>query len=329
MATVSLSNNKQFSCAEDSSILDAARSQGIVLEHSCRTGRCGACKALVLSGDTQPIREEEILTAAEVDAGWILTCARAAKSDVSLAIEDLGRLADLKIQTLPTRIGRLERIAADVMKIGLRLPPSAQFDYIAGQYIDVIGKNGVRRSYSIANAHRTSDNIELHVRQVAGGEMSDYWFNHAKANDLLRFEGPLGTFCYRDKPSTHVIFLATGTGMAPVKAILEDINLTDNEGLGKKIHVYWGGRTPSDIYWAPEFSNLDLRFIPTLSKATSGWTGRQGHVQEAVLADAVDLQDAVVYACGSDKMIHSAKLLLSAHGLPDLNFYSDAFVSSK
>jgi CDP-4-dehydro-6-deoxyglucose reductase len=329
MAIVSLTNTKQFSCTADKTILDSAQTQGIVLEHSCRTGRCGACKAKVISGLTQVIKPEDSLTNEELASGYILTCARTALENVNLDIEDLGRLGSIPIKTLPSRIDNICKLAPDVIRITLRLPPNNNFEYLSGQYIDVIAKDGLRRSYSIANARLASDKIELHIRQVNQGAMSDYWFNHAKKNDLLRFEGPHGTFCFREKSQKNIIFLATGTGIAPIKSILEDLNLTSESQIDKKFYIYWGGRTPQDIYWQPEFAQLNLSFQPILSRENDGWAGRRGYVQDALLADNIDLTDSVVYACGSNEMINSAQKLLLLHGLETKNFYSDAFVSSK
>lgn len=329
MSLVTLSNTKSFTCGAETTLLDAARNQNLVLEHSCRTGRCGVCKARVVSGVTQAIKAEDALTREELSAGFILTCSRSALDDVVLDIEDLGRLASIKTQTLPCRIDSTQLLAPDVIQVFLRLPPKNTFEYLSGQYIDVIAKNGVRRSYSIASSHSMSDKIELHIRQVPEGEMSQYWFNEAKNNDLLRFEGPHGTFCFREKPFKNIVFLATGTGIAPVKSMLEDMNAVADSSSSKNIFIYWGGRVSEDMYWQPQLDNLPVNFIPVLSRADDAWTGRRGYIQDAVIADAIDLADAVVYACGSDAMIHSARELLLASGLAQNNFYSDAFVSSK
>lgn len=329
MPLVTLSNSKQFSCPEESTLLDAARAHGLVLEYSCRTGRCGVCKSQVISGKTQAIKNEEALTPEEHAAGYILTCARTAIDDVVLDTEDLGRLASIKTQTLPCRIDAIQKLTPYVVQIILRLPPKNNFEYLSGQYIDIIGKNGIRRSYSVANAHSISDKIELHISHVQDGEMSQYWFNEVKENDLLRFEGPYGTFSLRDKPQKNIIFLATGTGIAPIKSILEDMNFANEYANTKNIIVYWGARTSQDIYWQPDFTNLSINFNPVLSRDDGHWAGRKGYVQDAVIADKIDLNNSVVYACGSDKMIHSAQQNLVAHGLAKNNFYSDAFVSSK
>lgn len=328
MASVKLQNGKSFSSDPGISLLDSAKAAGLTLEYSCRTGRCGVCRAAVLSGDTEALQAETSLTADELAAGMILTCCRQAVTDVEIDAEDIGALGDIAVKTLPCRIDTVTHLADNVVEVILRVPPASKLHYLPGQYLDVIGEGGLRRSYSIANAPRADGKLELQIREVENGAMSRFWFGNAKANDLLRLEGPLGTFCLRDKDASTLVFLATGTGIAPVKAILEQLASEPSLAMGKKIFIYWGGRTPTDIYWAPQVEALDATFVPVLSQAAAGWQGRTGYVQSALIADGIDLTRAVVYACGSESMIHSAREALTIAGLPIKHFYSDAFVSS-
>lgn len=328
MVSVKLHNGKTFSSEPGTSLLDSAKAAGITLEYSCRTGRCGVCKATVLSGETEALKGEASLTAEELAAGMILTCCRQAISDVEIDAEDIGALGDIVVKTLPCRIDTVTRLADNVVEVILRVPPTSKLHYLPGQYLDVIGEGGLRRSYSIANAPRADGKLELQIREVEQGSMSKYWFGSAKSNDLLRLEGPLGTFCLRDKDASTLVFLATGTGIAPVKAILEQLLSNPELVAGKQVLIYWGGRTPADIYWAPRLEGLNATFIPVLSRATTDWQGRTGYIQAALLEDGIDLTHAVVYACGSEDMIHSAREALMVAGLPVKHFYSDAFVSS-
>lgn len=328
MSIVTLSNQKTFTAEPGKSLLDCAKSQGTVLEYSCRTGRCGVCKTRVLKGETLVIQPELALSEEERGCGTVLTCCRAAVTDLELDIEDLGLLASIQIKTIPCRLDSLERLAGDVVRVILRTPPTSTLFYLAGQYIDVIGKEGVRRSYSIANAVRADAKLELHIRQVPEGVMSQYWFGDAQANDLLRLEGPLGTFCLRDTQTKNLVFMATGTGIAPVKAMLEALAAAPETLDDKRIFVYWGGRTEIDLYWQPDFPALNLTFRPVLSRADTQWSGATGYVQHAVLAENLDLADTSVYACGSEAMIHTAREVLTQAGLPLKHFHSDAFVSS-
>jgi CDP-4-dehydro-6-deoxyglucose reductase len=328
MVSVKLHNGKTFSSEPGTSLLDSAKAAGITLEYSCRTGRCGVCKTTVVSGDTEALKGETSLTAEELAAGIILTCCRQALSDVEIDAEDIGALGDIVVKTIPCRIDTITRLAENVVEVILRVPPTSKLNYLPGQYLDVIGEGGLRRSYSIANAKRDDGKLELQIREVERGAMSRYWFGSAKPNDLLRLEGPLGTFCLREKDADTLIFLATGTGIAPVKAMLEQLLSNPELVTGKKILVYWGGRTTADIYWTPQLGELNATFVPVLSRANATWQGRTGYIQAALLADGVDLTRAVVYACGSEDMIQSARDALTVAGLPVKHFYSDAFVSS-
>lgn len=328
MVTIQLASGREFAAESGATLLDAASSAGIALPYSCRTGRCSACKALVQRGQTRPLKDETGLRQEEIATGWILTCVRTAETDVALEIEDLGAVQLPLPRTLPCRIAELEKLASDVMRVKLRLPPTSNFSFIPGQYIDVIGNNGARRSYSLANASHTDQLLELHVRAVTGGTMSDYWFNHAKSNDLLRLNGPLGTFFLRDCANTDIVFLATGTGIAPVKAILESLTRVSEEQEPKSVTVLWGGRKPEDFY-------IDIAAIPgkhhcikVISRTHDGWNGAEGYVQNVFLSMVLDLRNKIVYACGSDNMIQDAKNKLFNAGLPFDRFYSDAFVSS-
>ena len=324
---IKLRNDASFAALDNRSILESARQAGIVLEHSCRTGRCGVCKAKVISGETDAIQAEESLTAEDETNSFILTCCRTAKTDLQLDIEDLGELANIQAKTLPCRIDSLKLLSDDVVEVVLRTPPASRFDYLPGQFVDMIGKDGLRRSYSIANAPREDGKITLQIRKVNQGKMSRYWFEEARVNDLLRMEGPLGTFFLRKSNAKQLILLATGTGIAPIKAILERLATTPLANSFSHIHLYWGGRTIKDIYWQPIFDALPLTFIPVLSRA-SDWSGCKGFVQNAALINCDDFNDISVYACGSELMIRSAYEQFVTAGLDSNHFYSDAFVSS-
>ncbi|WP_265416033.1 FAD-binding oxidoreductase [Orrella marina] len=268
------------------------------------------------------------MTDQEKSAGWILSCVRSAQTDVALEVEELGGVILPSVKTFPCRISHLERLAPDVLQVKLRLPPTADFEFIPGQYVDLIGPNGVRRSYSLANSGMSGKVLELHVRAVNNGVMSDYLFNTAKINDLLRLNGPLGTFFLRNTADLDLIFLATGTGIAPVKAILESLKDQSLEQQPRSVTVLWGGRSPQDLYLDVANITQNITFWPVLSRAGTDWKGARGHVQQVLMNLDPDLTNTVVYACGSNVMIDSARGLLIKNGLPLRRFYSDAFVSS-
>ena len=328
MPTIRLNAGTRFNAAPGSSILDAAAAASELIPYSCRTGRCSTCKCKVIEGETMALSAETGLTEAEQADGWILGCVRTAITDVVLEVVTLDGLALPPARTLPCRIARSERLAPDVLRILLRLPPAAAFEFLPGQYLEVIGPGGVRRSYSLAAARPSGAPLELHVRAVPGGAMSDYWFHQARDNDLLRIHGPLGTFVLHDVAGLDLILLATGTGIAPVKAILESLPALDPAESPRSVTVLWGGRGRADLY-------LDIaalpgvhRYVPVLSRADDAWRGSRGHVQDVLLGLQPDLRNAAVYACGSDAMIHGARETLLRAGLPARRFHSDAFVCS-
>ncbi|WP_322966118.1 FAD-binding oxidoreductase [Sphingomonas fuzhouensis] len=328
MPIISLSNGRSFDADSATSILDSARAAGVALEYSCRTGRCGICKSLVLKGETRILRsEEESLTDDEVAQGLILTCCRSATNDVSLDIEPLDRVAGLEIRTMPSRVVTIDRLAPDIVRIILKTPPASPMRFLPGQYIDVLA-DGVRRSYSLANAPREDALLELIVKRYPGGRLSDYWFERAKPNDLVRIEGPFGTFFLRDEAPTNILFLATGTGIAPVKALLEELAADPARAARHRISVFWGNRAAESFCWDPVGLGLDIGVHHLLSDRQAAWPGRRGYVQDAAIAAGVDVEDTVVYACGSQSMIASAREALLGLGLPPRRFFSDAFVSS-
>lgn len=327
--SVSLPSGKTFTAEAGATLVDAAAAAGVNLPYSCKTGRCSTCKCRLLSGESQPLHAEAGLTDDEKAAGWILGCVRVPTSDVQLDVEDLEGVQLPPQKTVPCRIDTIERLVDDVVKIELRLPPTADFKFLAGQYVDVIGPGGVRRSYSLAAADRGTKKLEIHVRAVEGGVMSRYWFEQAKPNDLLRLNGPLGTFFLRKTAGRDLVFLATGTGIAPVKAMLESMAELPADQLPRSVHVLWGGRRTQDIYFdvtAP--ANLPLTYTPVLSREVPQWQGAIGYVQNIYLGARPVLDQVTVYACGSDAMIHSARTALTAAGLPERQFLSDAFVCS-
>jgi CDP-4-dehydro-6-deoxyglucose reductase len=211
VSRVTLANGIAFSAEPGTSILDAALAQGIVLEHGCRSARCGSCKARVVQGMTAPLRAPLSLTDTEAAEGWVLTCASEAVTDLQLDIEDLGLLAAYPPRVTPSRIDVLERVADDVVRVVLRLPATSPLRFLAGQHVDLTSPAGDRRSYSIASAAALPGKVELHIRRVDGGRFSDYWFGAAKTNDLLRFDGPRGTFFLRPVTGLDVVFLACAT----------------------------------------------------------------------------------------------------------------------
>ncbi len=237
-----------------------------------------------------------------------------------------------QFKKLPSRVARLEQLADDVIAISLQLPASEKLQYRAGQYIEFILKDGKRRSYSLASAPHISEQVTLHVRHMPGGLFTDHVFNTMKEKDILRFEGPQGTFFLREDSDKPMVLLASGTGFAPIKAIVEQAVHIKSK---RPMILYWGGRRPRDLYmhalceeWARTIPNF--RYVPVVSDPTpeDNWDGRVGFVHHAVMQDLQNLSNYQVYACGAPPMVEAAKTDFSATcGLPVDEFYADAFTS--
>lgn len=329
MKHVTLASGKSFEVPKGASILEAAYTAGLLLPHSCRTGRCSTCKCKVL-GASEALSAETGLSEAEKAEGWVLACVRSPLEDVAVDLTEIDGARFAKPRMLPAKIDALDMLSDDVIRVRLRVSPSTRFDYVAGQYVDVVGKGGLRRSYSLAR-RANGGPLELHVRRVEGGAMSAYWFGEAKVNDLLRIHGPVGTFCLRHDPETTVVFLATGTGIAPVLAMLEELAAQPEAERPAKVAVYWGGRRSKDIYCDPSVYFEGAEVVRTLSRADDGWGGARGYVHDhalAAIAELVEPSSVQVYACGSDAMIRTARAAMEAAGVSRQSFYSDAFVAS-
>ena len=323
MHKIVLSSGKEFMCSPTQTILEGARASGVAIAHSCRSGRCGVCLAPVLEGQTSVIIAEQCPLVSDRSPECVLTCCRAPLTDVRLDVDDLGEIGALETLTLPCRIDSIDLLNDDVLGIVLRLPPSSNLLFMPGQYLDLIVGH-TRRSYSIANSPREDGKIELHVGRVEQGVMSNILFNQSKENDLLRLEGPLGTFSYRDQGEENVILMATGTGIAPIKSLLESFSSGTQS---KKIFVFWGMRYKKDFYFNMESLEGSFSFVPVLSREDLQGSFC-GYVQQAVLSHGINLARSSVYACGSEFMIKDARAVLLANGLPDKRFHSDAFVRS-
>uniref|UniRef100_Q47JE3 Ferredoxin:Oxidoreductase FAD/NAD(P)-binding:Oxidoreductase FAD-binding region n=1 Tax=Dechloromonas aromatica (strain RCB) TaxID=159087 RepID=Q47JE3_DECAR len=325
-------SGKQFAAEADETLLDAALRQGLTLPYGCKDGACGACKGKVVSGTVDHGKAQaHALKDDEKAAGQTLYCCAKAQSDLVIECKQVSSAGDIPVKTLPSRIEKLEKLAPDVIELQLRLPASERLQFWAGQYIDILLKDGKKRSYSLANAPHDDALLQLHIRHVPGGLFTDQVFSTMKVRDILRFNGPHGTFYLREDSKKPMILLAGGTGFAPIKAIVEHAIAEQCE---RPMFIYWGAKARVDLYqnalpeqWTAEHGSI--KYVPVLSEPASGeWAGRSGFVHQAVLADFADLSGYQVYACGAPVMIEAAKRDFMARGLPEEEFFADAFTFS-
>jgi CDP-4-dehydro-6-deoxyglucose reductase len=327
---------RDFLVEPGQTILDAALASGMILPYSCRNGTCSTCRGRVVSGDCDagpaPAR---ILDPGDLAQGYTLLCQARPTSDVVIEADEVRMSGDIVVRKMPVRVQALTALAADVVEITWQLPSAEPFRFQPGQYLEFLFKDGRRRSYSMACAQARDHRVQLHVRHMPGGLFTDRIFGLGdeplKARDILRIEGPLGSFFLRDD-ERPIIFLASGTGGAPFKAMIEGMVMS---GGRRPPVLYWGGRRPADLYQADlarawEAQWPDFRFVPVVSDALpeDAWTGRGGWVHQAVMADFPDLSGHQVYACGAPAMVEAARHDFTGRcGLPSQLFYADAFTS--
>ncbi|AOF85661.1 2Fe-2S iron-sulfur cluster binding domain protein [Hydrogenophaga sp. RAC07] len=330
-------SGRLFTAEPDEAMLAAGIRQGIGLPYGCKDGACGSCKCKLISGTVvHGPHQPKALSADEEAAGYVLTCCGVAHSDVVIESRQVTEAGAFPIKKMPVRVSALERASHDVMVLRLQLPASDTFQYHAGQYVEFLLRDGDRRSYSMANAPHTqtaAPSLELHVRHMPGGKFTDHVFGPMKEKDILRIEGPYGSFFLREDSDKPMVLLASGTGFAPIKAVIEHMQF---KGITREATLYWGGRRPADLYqsaWieARLAEMPNLRYVPVVSNALPDdeWTGRTGLVHEAVLQDLPDLSGHEVYACGAPIVIESAKRdYVGKAGLPEEAFFADSFTSA-
>ena len=329
-------SGRSFSVDRDEPILSAAIRQGIGLPYGCKDGACGSCKSKMLEGRViHGAHQSKALSAEEEAAGWILTCQAAPQSDVVVEARTVPGAGEFAIRKMPSRVTSITKPAPDVAILQMQLPANDRLQYHAGQYVEFILRDGARRSYSMANAPHTqeaSPGIELHLRHLPGGKFTDHVFGAMKEKDILRMEGPFGSFFLREASTKPMILLASGTGFAPIKAIIEHMQFKHSQ---RHAVLYWGCRSKADLYlheWALNAAAAmpNLTYIPVLSepKPEDDWCGRTGLVHQAVMHDHPNLMNHQVYACGAPIMVESAQRdFVMKSGLPDDEFYADSFTS--
>lgn len=328
-----LPSGRTFTVNADEPMLAAGIRQGIGLPYGCKDGACGSCKCKKIAGIVvHGAHQSKALSEEEEANGYVLTCCGVPQSDVVLESRQVTEAGALPIRKMPARVSALERLSRDVMLVRLQLPANDPFVYHAGQYVEFILRDGSRRSYSMANDRHNGPAIDLHIRHMPGGKFTDHVFGAMKEKEIQRIEGPFGSFYLREDSDKPMVLLASGTGFAPIKALIEHMQL---QGITRPAILYWGGRRPEDLYmdaWVQQklAEMPNLKYVPVISNAMAqdAWTGRTGFVHKAVLEDLPDLSGYQVYACGAPIVIDSARLDYSdLAGLPEEEFYADSFIT--
>jgi len=322
-----------YTVGADETVLGAAVEAGFNLPYGCRNGACGACKGKVVEGQVDyGEHQEKALTDADKQAGFALFCCAKPLSDLVIECREIITNNGIKPRIMPARVQKMEKLSHDVMALFLKLPSNERMQFMAGQYVEFILKDGKRRAFSLANAPHDDAFLEMHLRLIPGGTFTQYVFTEMQEKAILRLEGPFGSFYLREDNDKPIIFVAGGTGFAPIKGIIEHML---HHKMERKMVLYWGAKSLQDLYmpqlpeaWAaahPHFS-----FIPVLSEplAEDGWQGRTGLVHQAVLDDFVDLSPYQIYCCGAPAMVDVVHQAFQERGMPEDEFFSDAFTYS-
>ncbi len=320
-----------FEANSEESVLDAALRHGLIMPYGCRSGACGACRGKVLSGQIEHGDAQEfVLPEKDRATGFALFCCASAQSNLVVEVRELRSAQEIPIKTLPAKVQKLTRAAPDVMLVELRLPASERLQFLAGQYIEILLKDGARRAFSLANAPHDDSCLQLHIRLIPGGQFTEHVFNEMKERDLLRINGPHGGFFLREDSDKPMLLIAGGTGFAPIKAIVEHAIA---EGSKRPMALYWGTKSKTDLYlcalaeqWAQNHEHI--RFIPVLSDSPESerWQGRTGFVHQAAMQDCPDLSGHQVYVCGSPAMVAAARTdFVGQCHLPENEFFADSF----
>jgi CDP-4-dehydro-6-deoxyglucose reductase len=323
-----------FQVEAGESVLDAALRQGIALPYSCRGGACGACKGQLLEGRVSyPDGQPDGLSQEEYNKGSALFCQAMPESDLVIKSKEIIAAEEMEVKILPCRVQEKIQLNHDVVLIKLLLPKTERLQFFAGQYINFLLKNGKHRSFSIANAPHDDDFLELHIRHIPDGKFTSEVFDEMKEKDMLRIEGPFGSFYLREDSARPIILMAGGTGFAPIKGMVEHALKI---GLDRPIHLYWGARAKEDLYMnelAKSWTKINplIRYTPVLSEAkeTDNWSGRTGYVHNAITEDYPDLSKHEIYGSGAPAMVYAGRDEFVKNGLDLDHYYSDAFEYQK
>jgi len=327
---VNRSSGKQFQVEQNETVLQAALRHGRVFPYSCRDGACGSCKADLIQGRVDYGQvQAQVLTDEEKADGKVLLCQARPLEDLIIAVGEIAAAQNIEIKMMPCRVASMENLAHDVMALQLQLPQQQRLQFLAGQYIDILLRDGRRRSFSLANAPFQDNTLEIHIRLVPDGRFTNHVFSAMKERDILRLQGPLGTFFLREESQQPILMMAGGTGIAPVKSILEDAFV---KGIKRPIHLFWGVRAKRDLYldtmidgWCARHPGLSYTPVLSEPQPDDWWSGAVGWVHQALIDAYPCLDEYEVYASGPPPMIEAGKSAFASHGLRADRLFYDSF----
>jgi ferredoxin-NAD(P)+ reductase (naphthalene dioxygenase ferredoxin-specific) len=308
-------------------VLEAALAHGVPYPHGCRSGNCGACKSRLYAGDVDLAPHSEYaLTEEERAAGLVLACRSVPWEDIEIGWLDEGETVAHPIRRMVCTVADKEAVTHDIVRVRLDIVSGGPFTFSAGQYAEVTFAGMRARDYSMANSP-DEDGLEFHIRRIPDGAVSGYAFDTLKPGDEVRVEGPFGSAWLRESHRGTILALAGGSGLAPIKAIVEQAL---SAGMEQDIRLYFGVRDERDLYLTPHFEALaaahpNLTFVPVLSAPAAATTRRTGMLHEAVAKDIADADGMKAYVAGPPPMVEAASALLEGCGIRREDIHADAF----
>lgn len=320
------SMGKTITMKHRQTLLEAALEQGLDYPFSCGAGSCTTCKTKLISGEYKDLADMSlVLTEDDMKKGYILACQAIPKSDLIVTLEPD------ESKEFSGEIAGYTKLTHDIVEVKVKL--GEKMRYTAGQYADIaIAAVKGSRSYSFASAPGAGGGnfeVSFHLRLVPGGEMTTWMHEKDRTGEKIKLRGPRGSFGWRDEKNTWLC-IAGGSGMAPIKAMLED---AAQKKVNKRIVYLFGARTEKDLYELEEMKQFaaalgsKFTFVPVLSHedAASPWQGARGFVTEWIEKQALDFGDTAAFLCGPPPMIDAAIVKLQECGVSNQNIFFDKF----
>ncbi len=309
-----LPSRREFFVEGSDSILDAALRAGVSLRYGCSNGNCGLCKGRVASGKTLPVRHHDyVFSDAEKNQGYVLLCSHTAVSDLEIEAEEIGGARDIPRQQIAARVKKIDRLGDDMALLHLQTPRTKRLQFLAGQSVTLETGNGAEAEYPVASCPCDDRNLQFHVRRIPGERLADYVFRKLKNGDIVSLAGPQGDFTLREDSPHSLLFLAYGSGFAPVKSLIEHAMARDT---AETLHLYWlagkDGHYLNNLCraWADALDNF--QYTPLAAEAS-----KTGAALKQVGKDHLDLAGFDVYAAGPAPFLTAVRKFLRDHKFPE------------
>ncbi|HSW52149.1 MAG TPA: 2Fe-2S iron-sulfur cluster-binding protein, partial [Sulfuricaulis sp.] len=305
---------REFFVEGSDTILDAALRAGISLRYGCSNGNCGLCKARVVSGKTLPMRHfDYVFSDAEKAQGYVLLCSHTAVTDLEIEAPRIGGAQDIPGQQIATRVKKIESLGEDMALLHLQTPRTKRLQFLAGQAVTLETANGAEADYPVASCPCDDRNLQFHVRRLPGNRFADYVFKKLKNGDIVALAGPKGEFTLNEESPRSLIFLAHGTGFAPIKSLIEHAMARD---VAETLHLYWasgdGGHYLNNLCrsWTDALDNF--HYTPLVADAAKSTAALK-----QITKDHPDLDGFDIYAAGPEAFLASVKKYLRDNNFPE------------